>query len=116
MDSLLLLVVGFVIGWWVHRISVLNRILKNPDSLIQMLEKYKTAKIEAENAGDDTYRNIRVEKHDNQVYLFAEDTNEFLAQAETLQEALVLVETRFPAQSFKGHLNKEQADALGLKV
>lgn len=116
MDSLLLLVVGFVIGWWVHRITVLNRVLKNPDSLIQMLEKYKTAKLEAENAGEETPRNIRIEKHGNQIYLFAEDTNEFLAQAETLQEALALVETRFPSQSFKGHLNKEQVDALGLKV
>ena len=82
-----------------------------------MLQKYKTAKLDAENAlADDMHRSIRIEQHDNQIYLFAEDTNEFLAQATTLQEALAVVETRFPTQSFKGHLNKEQADALGIKA
>jgi hypothetical protein len=116
MDSLLLLLAGFVIGWWVHRIAVLNRILKNPDELIKMLQKYKTAKLEAENIADDVHRNIRIEKHGDQLYLFAEDTNEFLAQASTLQDALALVETRFPTQSFKGHLNKDQADSLGIKA
>jgi hypothetical protein len=117
MDFLLLLLAGFVIGWWAHRIAVLNRILKNPDSLIKLLQKYKTAKLEAENLADgDGHRNIRIEKHGDQLYLFAEDTNEFLAQASTLQDALALVESRFPTQSFKGHLDKEQADSLGIKA
>lgn len=117
MDSLLLLLAGVVVGWWLHRISVLNRILKNPDNFIQILEKYKVAKQEAETLSEGNgYRSLKVERHGDMLYLFAEDTDEFLAQAPTLQAALDLVEKRFPNQLFKGHLNKEQADSLGIKA
>jgi hypothetical protein len=117
MDSLLLLLAGFVIGWWAHRIAVLNRILKNPDNLIQLLQKYKTAKLESESIlSAENPRNIRIEKHGDQLYLYAEDTDEFLTQASTLQDALASLEKRFPTQTFKGHLDKEQVNALGIKV
>ena len=37
-------------------------------------------------------------------------------QGPTLQEALDLVNKRFPDINFKGHLTKEQVDALGIKI
>jgi hypothetical protein len=117
MDSLLLLLAGFVIGWWAHRISVLKRILKNPDDIIQLLQKYKVARLESEiSLGVANPRNIRIEKHGDQLYLYAEDTNEFLTQAATLQDALASLEKRFPTQTFRGHLDKKEVDALGIKV
>jgi hypothetical protein len=117
MDSLLILLAGIVVGWWLHRISVLNRVLKDPDNFIKMLEKYKAAKQEVETLSEaEGYRPLKVEKHGDMIYLFAEDTDEFLAQAPTLQAALALVEKRFPNQLFKGHLDKEQVTSLGIKA
>jgi hypothetical protein len=101
-DFLLIIVIwfaGYVTGWWSH--SRLIRAL-----LSRALEDTE----------DDEPVKLRVERHGDAIYLYREDTNEFLAQGATLQEALDLVEKRFPNEQFKGLLSKEQVDELGIKI
>ena len=112
-DTLLLWFGGFIIGYWFANYRLISRLLSNPDGVIKLLEKYK----QEDSATEGTDPNpLRVEKHANMIYLFNNETNEFLAQGPTLQEALDLVNKRFPDMNFKGHLTKEQVDALGIKI
>ena len=81
--------------------------------MIIMLQAVKIIKLD--NSDDQPFE-IKVERHNDAIYLFRNDTNEFLAQGTTLQEALELVNKRFPDMNFKGHLSKEQADQLNIKI
>lgn len=112
-ETLSLLFGGFIIGYWFANYRLIARLLSNPDGVIKLLEKYKQEDL----AGELTVtKPIRVERHADVIYLFNDKTNEFLAQGTTLQEALDLVNKRFPDMNFKGHLSKEQVDALDIKV
>ena len=112
-ETLLLWFGGFLIGYWFANYRLIARLLSNPDGVIKLLEKYKREDSTVE--GPD-FNPLRVEKHASMIYLFNDKTNEFLAQGTTLQEALDLVNKRFPDMNFKGHLSKEQVDALDIKV
>lgn len=116
MEVLLLVAGAFLAGYWINQFLTIKRILRNPDSMIVLLHKYKQAKEREENSSPELERQIRVERHGNMLYLFAKDNDEFLAQGSTLQEALSNVDKRFPNHSFKGILSKEEADSLGIKV
>lgn len=59
---------------------------------------------------------MRIEKHGDQIYLYIEKTNEFLAQGSTLEEALANTEKRYPNRQFKGYLSKEEANRLGVSI
>jgi hypothetical protein len=50
-----------------------------------------------------------VEQVGDSVFLYAEDTGEFLAQGTTLDMALDTVKLRFPNEDFHGHVDTEQA-------
>ena len=114
MDILLILsfICGIVVGWIWHARLLFSKILSDPDKMIDLLEKYKSSKPEVQ-TGE---RPMRVERHGDAIYLYAKDTEEFLAQGNSLQEALEIVEKRFPGQTFKGHLSKEEADNLGVSI
>jgi hypothetical protein len=118
MDIIVILFVfifGFVFGWLRASKSILDKILGDPDSMMNLLKKYKDAK--DDEVGDNvSVRELRVEKHGEQLYLFDKDSNEFLAQGSTLQEAIANVEKRFPDQTFCGLMSKEEADTLGIKA
>lgn len=110
----LVFVFGFVFGWLRATRSILDRMTQDTDSLIKILNAYKDAKKKAESPEQEVSRKLKVERHGDMLYVFAEDTDEFLAQGKTLQEALAVIEKRFPNKTFIGHLNKEQADKLGI--
>lgn len=112
-ETLLLWFSGFLIGYWFANYRLIARLLSNPDGVIKLLEKYKREDSAVEETDP---KPLRVEQHADMIYLFNNETNEFLAQGPTLQEALDLVNKRFPDMNFKGHLTKEQVDALGIKI
>ncbi len=120
MDILFLLfifILGFIAGWFRASKAILDKLLSDPKSMISLLEKYKEAKEENESTSDSKeVRKLKVERHGEMLYLFAEDTDEFLAQGKSLQEALAIIEKRFPNKTFIGHLDKTEADTLGITV
>lgn len=117
LSIILIFFVGFIMGWFRASKSMLDRMLEKPETMMELLRKYKDAKDEVDSENKLTEgRKIRVERHGEMLYLFAEDNDEFLAQGTSLQEALALVEKRFPNKTFVGHLDKDQADTLGITV
>ena len=112
-EALLLWAGGFMVGWWLANYRLISRMLNNPDITIKLLEKYKREDTVVKTT--DT-KSVRVERHADMIYLFNSETNEFLAQGKTLQEALELVNKRYPDANFVGHMSKEEADALGIKI
>lgn len=88
--------------------------LQNPQEMIALLQKYKTEKDKEETAPKSSTRPVKVEKHGEQFYLFADDNGEFLAQGRTVEEALDIIAKRFPDQNFRGLIPKEDAEKMGL--
>jgi hypothetical protein len=118
MDILLIFaifVAGYAAGWLRASKHMLDRMLEKPDTMMQLLEKYKAARDDAEDAVplSDT-REIEIQKENNSFYLYAKDNGEFLGQGTTLDQALEVVKQRFPGQNFSGHIPADQAEAMGL--
>jgi hypothetical protein len=110
--------IGYIVGWLSHSHSMIKRILKNPDYMINLLEKYKNAKKDEESSDNvsilSDIREIEIQKENSSFYLYAKDNGEFLGQGTTLDQALEVVKQRFPGQNFSGHIPAEQATAMGL--
>jgi hypothetical protein len=110
-------VFGYVAGWLGHARSLLNKLLQDPDEMIRILNEYKKeqSKIQIIEREDATpAREIEVEQQNGVFYLYAKDNGQFLAQAPSLDEALKIVEQRFPNQSFQGIISSEEAKRMGL--
>jgi hypothetical protein len=105
------------VGWHLRGIMLIRNILRNPDGMIKLINEVKA--IDERDDGDKDKqgaRRIRVEKHGEELYLFAEDNDEFLAQGPTLEVALERIEKRFPGDSFRGIIAKEDAEKWGIVV
>lgn len=113
-DSLIMAACVWV-GWHLRGIMLIRNILRDPDRMIKLIEEVKRIDT-SEDAKEDNKgaRRIRVEKHGEELYLFAEDNDEFLAQGPTLEEALDRIEKRFPGDNFKGIIKKEDAEKWGI--
>jgi hypothetical protein len=109
MDAIIFFFFGVLCGWFWHARTMLKRILQNPQEMISLLEKYKV-----ETLISDSIRPVKVEKHGEQFYLYADDNGEFLAQGSSMEEALETIAKRFPDQNFRGLIPKDQADKMGL--
>jgi hypothetical protein len=91
---LIILAVGYVIGWYHHSLTIIRRMVDNPDVFVKMLNKIKDIDGEAETEKSPTA--IRTEFLHGQCYIYDGET--FLAQGATLHEALSNAEKRFPGQ------------------
>lgn len=107
---------GFWAGWRWHRIRWEQHVLKNPQAVRRALDRLEELKSQVEQAASDQPEEIRVERVGNQIYLYQKQTDEFLAQGPDLESALAVVEQRFPNRSFRGLIDREQAEALGITV
>lgn len=118
MESLLLVALafwaGFKLGKHVAVIKIVKGILSDPTDLQRALKEFQEVRVLEQT--EEKPEGMSVERHGNQIYLFASPSNEFLAQGNSLQEALEQVEKRFPDRNFQGKLDKEQADRLGIKI
>lgn len=111
---------GFIAGWLNHAKLIFNRLIENPDPILKVVDQIRKSRnlqvqVEEEKEEDDS-KDIRVERHGDQLYIYTTDTDEFLAQGPSLQDALDNVQKRFPGRVFKGHLSKDEANTLGITV
>lgn len=109
-------ILGFWAGWRWHRIRWEMHVLKNPQAVRRALDRLEELKSQVEQAASDQPEEIRVERVGTQIYLYQKHTDEFLAQGPDLESALAVVEQRFPNRSFRGLIDREQAEALGITV
>ena len=110
---------GYKLGQHITAVKVTKMLIDNDPNIQRMVERARAElkkldlQEEIKQAGGEP---LRVERHADQIYLFQKDSNEFLAQGTSLQEALERVEQRFPDRTFKGHISKEEADQLGVTI
>jgi hypothetical protein len=111
----LIFVFGYMAGWFRASKHILDRMLEKPETMVELLKKYQTAK-EADNDTETLtdVREIEVQNEKGSFYLYAKDNGEFLGQGTTLDQALEVVRQRFPGQNFAGHIPADQAEAMGL--
>ena len=110
----LVFIVGYFMGWFRASKIMLDRMLAKPESMIELLEKYKTAKQEEETKVEDSVREIEVHNEKGAFYLYAKDNGEFLGQGSSIEDALESVRKRFPGKNFAGHIPAEAAKQMGL--
>ncbi|NDG29729.1 hypothetical protein EB118_06505 [bacterium] len=96
--------------------DVVRRIIENPAEIERIARNARSHIAQEAAKSKSEEEAIRVERHGDQLYLYTKNTDEFLAQGSTLQEALTRIEQRFPDRKFRGYLSKEEADNLGVTV
>ena len=111
----LVFIAGYFMGWFRASKHMLDRILSKPESMIELLEKYKAAKEEDADVSvvSDT-REIEVHNEHGAFYLYAKDNGEFLGQGNSIEDALEAVRQRFPGKNFAGHISADKAKQMGL--
>jgi hypothetical protein len=112
MELLIGILIGFIIGWYIHGKILMINILANPTNMIKLLQAYKNAPDEDED-GKEVVECI-VEKENNQYYLYSKIDNQFLIQSPTLESALDKLEQQFPNKYFRGLVPADKAIEWGL--
>jgi hypothetical protein len=110
----LIFLAGYFFGWFKASKTMLDRMLSKPESMIELLEKYKTAKQEDVVKDDSDVREIEVHNEKGAFYLYAKDNGEFLGQGNSIEDALESVRQRFPGKNFAGHISADKAKQMGL--
>jgi len=93
-------VVAFYIGWHARGIVFLANISERPDHVIKMLEQIKKLNEEETNVEGLDGIEVRMEQVGKMVYAYAKDTNQFIGQGTTSDEALNSACARFPNKKF----------------
>lgn len=93
--------IGVYAGWHIRGVVMLALLSEHPDRVIKMLEKIKEINTKEE-LGIQIKEGIEVapECVNNYWYAYAKDTNQFLGQGPSLEEALKQAATRFPDKKF----------------
>jgi hypothetical protein len=103
---ILAVALGFVIGWRVNEHihqSILTDLLQRAgvtaEDLEKALDKLST-EIDQPPASNTTKVYVRVERVNEQIFMFRKDTNEFLAQGTTARDLLDALTKRFKDMEF----------------
>jgi hypothetical protein len=104
MEILIYIVLAFFLGYWISTNLMIRRILKDPDSMIQMLQRYKEAKedVEIESTSEIS---LNIERVGGAYYAYAEN-NKFLAQGNDFRSLLEQIKKSNPSKILR--VNKYQ--------
>ena len=106
---------GTRVGRWITVQRIIQGLSQDPDQLLAALSQYQQTLAQAR-AQPPEGEELTVERHGDQLYVYAKTTKEFLAQGATLPECLETISRRYPGRQFQGHLSSDQADALGVRI
>jgi hypothetical protein len=104
--DLLLLAVVFWLGKKYQAWMFIADIYRDPDHYLQLAQKVKETKAEIESQAESVVQDfvnveVRSETVNNVVYIYNNQTGEFLAQAENHLQALSLAAKRYPNKRFQ---------------
>jgi len=106
---------GTRVGRWITVQRIIQGLSQDPDQLLAALSQYQQTLADVR-ASSKSGEELAVERHGDQLYVYAKPSGEFLAQGATLQECLDTISRRYPGRAFQGHLSSESAEELGVKV
>ena len=103
MDQYILHIVEFIsifmIGYVVGKHILAARLRNSPDRAIKELQQYIDSKTETAPVSAVTI--LKVEQTNDQYYLFTKDTDQFVGQGTTLEQAIEIAQQRFPNKTFR---------------
>lgn len=93
--------VGYYIGSWVKEQIMLVRMVRNAKDIIKYLEHAQKVleEVEVEGLPEDAIE-VEIERVNGFVYAYNKMTGEFLAQAQSLHQAMTLAAKRYPGKKF----------------
>jgi hypothetical protein len=117
MEILITAIVAFVFGYWLNNIVIIRRVLRDPETMIKLLEKYKQAKDQEESTIipiEETL--LSIDRVEGMYYAYEKD-GKFLAQGTDFRTMFQTIKDRFPQRSFRidkyqANLTEEEAGRL----
>ena len=104
MQELVLIIIGFALGWiwgiWRTTRNMLERIAQHPELFEGLLQRLKSMQKDEAAGLDPLSQGVVTEWVGDRVFLYRQDTHAFLAQGDTITEALAAAEQRFPEYKF----------------
>ena len=93
--------VGYFIGSWVKEQIMLVRMVRNAKDIIKYLEHAQKVmeEVEVDGVPEDAIE-VEVERVNGFVYAYNKMTGEFLAQAQSLHQAMTIAAKRYPGKKF----------------
>ncbi len=110
MDALIYAFV-FWLGWRIRGALMMFAMRDNPEKIIDLLKQVKEINDKEEKKSDIRVE-VEPEKVGNVWYAYAKDTGQFLAQADTLEEAIRQASIRFPNKTFWCETDKKNLTNL----
>ena len=120
MDTWIAWIIGCSVAYWIGQfvgkhtatISLMRALSNDPNTFLKIAEQIKKieeaeTQAELEAIASNTGTEMTVERVDDQLYAYAKDTGQFLAQAANLDKLLEIVNQRFPEQKFFGTISKD---------
>ena len=91
--------VGYFIGSWVKEQIMLVRMVRNAKDIIKYLEHAQKVMEEVDGIPEDAIE-VEIERVNGFVYAYNKMTGEFLAQAQSLHQAMTIAAKRYPGKKF----------------
>jgi MFS superfamily sulfate permease-like transporter len=98
--------IGFFWGVWRATQSFIQRIVDKPEEIREIMSRVQQLSKEDNitTPSTDTPNDIKIEHHQGVVYLY-DNNNEFLAQGNSISDALTVAKQRFPDRKFAYRVN-----------
>lgn len=103
-------VIGFVWGVWNTTHSMLAKLSEQPELFRGLLDRIESMKEAEQTTGDEQTQPVVVEWSGQSVYLY-DSEGQFLAQANTVSDAMDAAQKRFPNMKFYIRLNDQKESA-----
>lgn len=98
--------VAYWLGWTVRGVVLLYKLSRNPQATLDLLEQLKELN-EADDGAEPTatarganWVEVQAEHVGQMVYAYAKDTNQFLGQGPSIEEAMKAAKARYPSKIF----------------
>jgi hypothetical protein len=112
--ALAIFAAGFVAGWFRATNSLIEKLVTDPQGMIAILKTFQQS---LDTATEETsLREVKIETVNNYFYIYDKESNDFLAQGATVEEAMLQIEQRFPNKKFIKQLSDVRADQLDVSV
>jgi hypothetical protein len=108
MDDFIWTCLAFGLVWWagyktgqnISALRITRLLIENDPDLARSIEQARRTVREAGQTQGDQ-EDIKVEQVNGVIYVYTKDTDEFLAQAHSLEQALEQAAQRFPSRKFR---------------
>lgn len=96
--NIAILAVVFWLGWKVRTAVIMHHLSEDPDRMISILNRIKEINEQKATPDESAKGDVKIEYHNGHVYLFETETDRFLAQGQTISEAIDIMDKRFPGR------------------